>query len=126
MVELEDGQSYAIAGLLRDNVRDRISKYPFLGEIPILGNLFKSRNFRSDETELVIIATPYLVKPFDAKTQTARIVGASGARGSRDLSRRAIARSVKGARKDPVRIVRGPAVTGRAGGAHRSSGYVLE
>jgi len=65
VVQLSDGQSYAVAGLLRDNVRDKISKYPFLGEIPVLGNLFRSRSFQNDETELVIIVTPRLVKPLE-------------------------------------------------------------
>ena len=70
VVELADGQSYAIAGLLKDNVRDKVSKYPFLGEIPILGNLFRSRNYQSAETELVIVVTPHLVKTLDAEAQT--------------------------------------------------------
>jgi pilus assembly protein CpaC len=62
-VELADGQSFAIAGLLRETVRDVLDKYPLLGDIPILGALFRSRDFQKSETELVIIATPHLVKP---------------------------------------------------------------
>ncbi len=68
-VELGDGQSFAIAGLLSDNVRDNLSKYPVLGSIPILGALFRSRNFQKSETELVIVVTPHLVKPFDLRQQ---------------------------------------------------------
>jgi pilus assembly protein CpaC len=65
VVELADGQSFAIAGLLRDTVRDTVSKYPLLGDIPILGTLFRSRDFQRNETELVIIVTPHLVKPLN-------------------------------------------------------------
>jgi pilus assembly protein CpaC len=63
MVELGDGQSFAIAGLLQETMREEASRYPFLGEIPILGALFRSTSFQKDETELVIIVTPHLVKP---------------------------------------------------------------
>jgi pilus assembly protein CpaC len=69
VVELADGQSFAIAGLLRENVRDIAAKYPILGDIPILGALFRSRAFQKSETELVIIATPHLAKPIDAAKQ---------------------------------------------------------
>lgn len=62
-VELGDGQSFSIAGLLKENTRDSISKFPILGDIPILGALFRSREFQKSETELVIIVTPRLVKP---------------------------------------------------------------
>ena len=64
-VELMDGQSFAIAGLIRDNVTETISKYPILGDLPILGALFRSTNFQKNETELVVIVTPRLVKPID-------------------------------------------------------------
>ena len=63
MVELEDGQSFAIAGLLRENVRETVSKYPVLGDIPILGALFRSAQYQKNETELVIIVTPHFVTP---------------------------------------------------------------
>lgn len=69
-VELGDGQSFAIAGLLRDNVRTVASKYPLLGDIPILGMLFQSKAFQKEETELVIIVTPHLVKPLEMARQT--------------------------------------------------------
>jgi pilus assembly protein CpaC len=62
-VELRDGQSFAIAGLLSDVVREAASKYPLLGDIPVLGGLFRSTKFQKNETELVIIVTPQLVKP---------------------------------------------------------------
>jgi pilus assembly protein CpaC len=69
VVELADGQSFAIAGLLKETVRDAISKFPGLGDIPILGAMFRSREFQKNETELVIIATPHLVKPLDMAKQ---------------------------------------------------------
>ncbi len=69
-VELADGQSFAIAGLLKDDVREIISRYPVLGEIPVLGALFRSSSFRRNETELIVIVTPHLVKPLDMAKQT--------------------------------------------------------
>jgi len=67
VVELEDGQSFAIAGLLGNQSRSSVAKYPFLGDIPILGQLFSSRAYQRNETELVIVVTPHLVKPFNQK-----------------------------------------------------------
>jgi pilus assembly protein CpaC len=52
-----------LAGLLRNGNRNNIEKAPFLGDLPILGALFRSTSFQRDETELVIIVTPYLVRP---------------------------------------------------------------
>lgn len=65
-VELADGQSFAIAGLLQDNVRETVEKFPLLGDLPILGALFRSARFQRDETELVLIVTPRLVEPLTA------------------------------------------------------------
>lgn len=62
-VELPSGGSLVIAGLVRDEVRQVISGYPGLSKIPILGTLFRSRDFQRYETELVVIVTPYLVRP---------------------------------------------------------------
>lgn len=62
-VELASGQSFAIAGLLQNNSTQDANKVPFLGEVPILGALFKSDRYRRNETELVIVVTPYLVRP---------------------------------------------------------------
>lgn len=69
-VELGDGQSFAIAGLLRDSMRSVSSKVPLLGELPILGPLFQSKAFQKEETELIIIVTPHLVKPLNVAKQT--------------------------------------------------------
>ena len=62
-VNLGSGQSFAIAGLLQEDTDQGADKYPGLGDIPILGALFKSTRFTRSETELVIIVTPYLVRP---------------------------------------------------------------
>jgi pilus assembly protein CpaC len=65
-VELGSGQSFMIAGLMSANSQNLIDKAPGVGDVPILGNLFRSRQFRKGETELVIVVTPYLVNPVNA------------------------------------------------------------
>lgn len=62
-VELASGQTFAIAGLFRRNVSDDLDSVPMLGDLPIVGQLFRSKRFQRDETELVILITPYLVQP---------------------------------------------------------------
>jgi pilus assembly protein CpaC len=62
-VRLFDGQSFAIAGLLSDRVRSQIDKIPILGDIPVLGMLFRSVDYRRDESELVVVITARLTKP---------------------------------------------------------------
>ncbi|SEO20635.1 pilus assembly protein CpaC [Duganella sp. CF517] len=62
-VQLYDGQSFAIGGLIKNNVTTNIKAFPGLGEIPVLGALFRSSDFQSDRTELVFIVTPHLAKP---------------------------------------------------------------
>lgn len=80
-VELGDGQSFAIAGLLQEDFEDAVRQFPLLGDVPILGTLFRSSAWRTGQTELVVIVTPHLVRPvqpgslitpdelFDAPTQ---------------------------------------------------------
>ncbi|HEY0131998.1 MAG TPA: type II and III secretion system protein family protein [Allosphingosinicella sp.] len=65
-VELGSGQSFMIGGLLRNSNSNSIEKAPILGNLPIIGALFRSTQFRRGETELVIVVTPYLVKPVNA------------------------------------------------------------
>lgn len=69
VIELGNGQSFAIAGLLRENIREIVSKFPLLGDLPILGALFRSTSFQKHESELMIIVTPHLVKPLDPAKQ---------------------------------------------------------
>ena len=70
-VELPSGGSIVIAGLLSDQSRQAISGYPGLKSLPVLGTLFRSRDFQKKETELVVLVTPYVVKPA-ARQQLAR------------------------------------------------------
>lgn len=64
-VDLASGQSFAIAGLLRETTTQEIDRLPGLGDLPVLGALFRSTAFTRGETELVIIITPYIVEPVD-------------------------------------------------------------
>ena len=92
-VELGSGQSFMIAGLLSNNSQNQIEKAPGLGDVPILGSLFRSTEYRKGETELVIMVTPYLVKPVNASdirlptdgylapTEGQRLIGMQGADG---------------------------------------------
>jgi Flp pilus assembly secretin CpaC len=69
-IELGSGQSFAIAGLLMRTSQDDIKKMPWLGDVPVLGSLFKSDAYQRAETELVIICTPYFVEPTSSKLRT--------------------------------------------------------
>lgn len=62
-VELRDGESFTVAGLLSDNYQSSIHQWPFLGDLPIIGTLFRSTGYQKDQTELVIVVTPHLVTP---------------------------------------------------------------
>jgi pilus assembly protein CpaC len=66
-VELGSGQSMVIAGLIRNSGNNSIERTPFLGSLPIIGALFRSTNFRRNESELVVVVTPYLVRPVNAR-----------------------------------------------------------
>jgi pilus assembly protein CpaC len=65
-VELGSGQSFMIAGLMQNNHNSSVDRAPGLGDVPILGALFRSNRWRRSETELVIVVTPYLVQPVSA------------------------------------------------------------
>jgi pilus assembly protein CpaC len=65
-VELRDGQSFAIAGLLQNDFLDNIQQMPWLGDVPVLGTLFRSTDYSRKETELVILVSPRLVQPAPA------------------------------------------------------------
>ncbi|MFL5006477.1 MAG: type II and III secretion system protein family protein [Microvirga sp.] len=69
-VELGSGQSFMIAGLLKNTNNNNIDKAPVLGDLPILGALFRSTRFQRQETELVIVVTPYLVRPVSTQLAT--------------------------------------------------------
>lgn len=65
-VEMASGESFAIGGLLQSNIRDVVSQVPGLGKLPILGKLFSSSDYLNNKSELVVIVTPYLVRPATA------------------------------------------------------------
>ena len=67
-LELRDGQTFALAGLIQSDFRDTVNRVPLLGRIPILGALFRSAGFERAETELVILVTPRIVRPVQAGT----------------------------------------------------------
>jgi len=69
-VELGSGQSFMIAGLIQNTASNSVDKAPFLGDIPVLGALFRSTKFQRHETELVVIVTPYLVRPVSGQLAT--------------------------------------------------------
>jgi pilus assembly protein CpaC len=62
-VELGSGQTFVLAGLLRNETSNNVSKLPGVGDLPVLGTLFRSQKFQSNQTELVILVTPYIVHP---------------------------------------------------------------
>ncbi|WP_137891376.1 type II and III secretion system protein family protein [Ramlibacter sp. 2FC] len=64
-VQLMDGQSLAIAGLIKNNVKQAVERVPGLGEVPVLGALFRSNEFQGDRSELMFVITPRLVKPLE-------------------------------------------------------------
>ncbi len=81
-VELYDGQTIGIAGLVNESMRSAVNKFPGLGDIPILGHLFRSQNFQKGQTELVILVTPKLakpIKPTEVQLPTDAIVDPSNA-----------------------------------------------
>jgi pilus assembly protein CpaC len=62
-IELGDGQSMGLAGILNDSLRQTVNKFPVLGDLPVLGTLFRDQNYMKGDTELVILVTPHLAKP---------------------------------------------------------------
>jgi pilus assembly protein CpaC len=81
-VELKDGQTIGIAGLINEDLKEVVDKFPGLGELPIIGALFRSQSFIKGETELLIMVTPRLAKPIapqDVKLPTDSFVEPSDA-----------------------------------------------
>jgi pilus assembly protein CpaC len=122
-VELGSGQSFMIAGLLRKHDTNDISKAPFLGDLPVLGALFRSTAYRRDETELVIIVTPYLVRPVSGQIA----VPTDGYRMPNDAVAVLGGQSFQGINKvDPVAVQAPPVIaTVPVGGATAAPGFKL-
>ncbi len=115
-IELASGQSFVIAGLLSQSTSENLSKTPGLGDIPILGALFKSEQFRREETELIIIVTPYLVRPVsDQKIPLPT-----------DPFTRNLASSSGAQKASTSQIVPLPTGTSSATGQTSSAGYILD
>jgi pilus assembly protein CpaC len=113
-VELGSGQSMMIAGLLRNNNSNSITKAPFLGDLPILGALFRSTKFQRQETELVVIVTPYLVRPVSGQLATPT----RGYRATTDAEQVLEGQTFKGVSGAPAGApAPAPAITGAAAAA---------
>ncbi len=69
-VELRDGESFTIAGLLKDDFRSDISQFPFVGDLPVIGALFRSTGYQKNQTELVLVVTPHLAVPTRGRAAT--------------------------------------------------------
>ena len=110
-VQLASGQSFAIGGLIQNNAENNISKIPGLGDIPILGALFRSTQFQRNETELVIVVTAYVVHP----TDTAPALPTDFVRQPSDLERLFLDRSVVRTKAPPVDPEHPPHLYGAAG-----------
>ena len=106
-VELGSGQSFAIAGLLQKTTTDSTNTVPGVGELPVIGALFKSTSFQRGESELVIIVTPYLVKP--APSPASFQLPTDGYRPATDLDRILLGRQIA-----------------RPGGAPLDAGFILK
>ncbi|CAG2154315.1 type II and III secretion system protein family protein [Cupriavidus plantarum] len=78
MIELGDGESFVIGGLVSRNTVSNVNKVPFLGDLPIIGAFFKNLNFHQEDRELVIIVTPHLVKPMAKDAPAIAAVGNDG------------------------------------------------
>jgi pilus assembly protein CpaC len=109
-VELGSGQSFMLAGLLRNANTNTIDKAPFLGDLPILGALFRSSAFRRSETELVIIVTPYLVRPVSGQLA----LPTSGYRAPTDVERVLEGQTFKGPRGGRAGVAPAPIAGGAA------------
>ncbi len=119
-VELGSGQSFAIAGLLLDNTQQALDQVPGLSDIPILGPLFDSDRFERNESELVIIVTPYVVRPIDRGEQA---VLPTDPYVERQPTRNERAASIQPVPPHTVRLAPN---TGLAGSRSALSGFILE
>jgi pilus assembly protein CpaC len=113
-VELGSGQSFMLAGLLRNANTNSIDKGPCLGDLPILGALFRSTSYKRSETELVIIVTPYLVRPVSGQLA----LPTTGYRAPSDTQRVLEGQSYVGqSGPRPVPVAPGPVISGGAAAA---------
>ena len=107
-VELASGQTFALAGLLRHDTNQKVSKVPGLGDIPVIGSLFRSTSYNQSDTEVVIIVTPYIVRP----VLTALATPNDGFRPAHDVSQDLMGSMY---RQTPPAPARGPVSPGGQG-----------
>ncbi|MCC8953856.1 type II and III secretion system protein family protein, partial [Bradyrhizobium sp. Pear77] len=112
VVELASGQSFAIGGLIRRNFDTDIGAFPWLGDVPILGALFRSSSFQKQETELVIVVTPYIVRP---ASNPGKIIAPTDRIGPPSDAGRTLTNTLANSRRG--RVPSPTAVPGAAGGA---------
>jgi pilus assembly protein CpaC len=116
-VELASGQSFAIAGLFQNNGQNQIQSIPGIGDVPILGALFRSSTFQRNESELVIVVTPYIVRPVSRPGDL--LLPTQGLHYSSDLERillnRLTARSPQAPATTPISRTSEPRLQGAAG-----------
>ncbi|HUG46516.1 MAG TPA: type II and III secretion system protein family protein [Sphingomicrobium sp.] len=120
-VELGSGQSFMLAGLLRNSNSNSITKAPFLGDLPIIGALFRSTKFRRQETELVIIVTPYLVRPVSGRMA----LPSDGYRAPTDASRVFLGQSYEGVSGAPAQAITPAPAVGSTSSATAAPGFKL-
>jgi len=119
-VELGSGESFAIAGLFQNDASNQIKQFPWLADVPILGALFRSSSFQRNESELVIIVTPYIVKP---ASQSADLRSPDqGLRYSSDIERILLGRLTAAGSQTSA----GPANTTIKPRLHGAAGFMLE
>lgn len=106
-VDLASGQSFAIAGLIQNNSNNNVQKLPWLGDIPVLGALFRSTQFQHQQTELVIVVTPYVVHPVGPDTPP--VVPTGFAAPPSDLQTLLFGRLATGSSRQDSDALRGPA-----------------
>ncbi|HWU92019.1 MAG TPA: type II and III secretion system protein family protein, partial [Sphingomicrobium sp.] len=112
-VELGSGQSFMIGGLLQNHNANSVSKAPFLGDLPILGTLFRSTSYQRNETELVIIVTPYLVRPVSGRMA----LPTDGYRAPTDPQQILEGKTFTGVSGTPVAVAPTPGIAGAAAAA---------
>jgi len=112
-VELGSGQSFMIGGLLQNHNANNVNKAPFLGDVPILGTLFRSTSYQRNETELVIIVTPYLVRPVSGRMA----LPTDGYRAPTDPQQVLEGKTFTGVSGAPVAIAPTPGIAGAAAAA---------
>jgi len=114
-LQLKDGQTFAMAGLLKEETRSAVNKIPFLGDLPVLGTLFTSKEFQTSESELVIIVSPRLVRALNPH-EVVQLPGSNLGRDVSDLDFFLLNRGLPSAGPSPAAgVPRAPRFSGEIG-----------